>query len=327
MKGWLRFAELAEAAGIESVLISFSRYEPDPLMVSCSLGRVTRQLKFIVAYRSGLMQPATFVQQVNTLSTLIDGRVAVNIVAGSAKAEQRGYGDFLAHDDRYARADEFLAVCHAFWRNGSEVDFEGRYYQVERGKLHTPLLAPGRSAPEIYISGHSERAEQLAIRQGSCLLRVADTPENLQTSVARARSHGLDVCLRFGIICRPTREEAVAVAESLMPDAELQGRKLITALRDDSQMHQEAAAAVGDPSWPAPWLWAGLVPYFGPVWTTILGTPEDIAAVLLAYKRIGVSQFIMSGWPEVDELSVFSRDVLPLVRSGEVGRAVAAADK
>ena len=59
MEGWLRFASHAEEAGIESVLLSFSRYEPDTLMIACALGRVTRKLKFIVAYRSGLMQPTT----------------------------------------------------------------------------------------------------------------------------------------------------------------------------------------------------------------------------------------------------------------------------
>ena len=64
----------AEEAGIESVLLSFSRYEPDTLMVACAVGRATRKLKFIVAYRSGLIQPTTFVQQVNTLSGLIEGR-------------------------------------------------------------------------------------------------------------------------------------------------------------------------------------------------------------------------------------------------------------
>ncbi len=108
MEGWLRFARCAEEAGIESVLQSFSRYEPDTLMVACAVGRATRKLKFIVAYRSGLMQPTTFVQQINTLSGLIEGRVAVNIVAGSSTAEQRGYGDFLEHDERYARAEELL---------------------------------------------------------------------------------------------------------------------------------------------------------------------------------------------------------------------------
>src|SRR5208283_1172971 len=158
MDGWIHFARRAEEAGIESVLISFSRYEPDPFMVSCALGRATTKLKFIAAYRSGLMQPTTLVQQINTLSALIGGRVALNIVAGSSVAEQRGFGDYLSHDDRYARAEEFLAVCHAFWRAEGQVNFDGKYYRVEQGKLHTPFLAPDRMAPEIYVSGHSEAA-------------------------------------------------------------------------------------------------------------------------------------------------------------------------
>ena len=117
MEGWVHFARHAEEAGIDSVLISFSRYEPDPFLVSCALGQATKKLKFIIAYRSGLMQPTTFVQQINTLSGLIGGRLSLNIVAGSSTLEQHGYGDFLAHDERYARAEEFLAVCHAFWRS------------------------------------------------------------------------------------------------------------------------------------------------------------------------------------------------------------------
>src|SRR6266550_7909135 len=94
MEGWVQFARSAEEAGIESVLLSFSRYEPDTLLIACAMGQATTRLKFIVAYRMGLMQPATFVQQVNTLSALIGGRLALNIVAGSSTLEQRGYGDF-----------------------------------------------------------------------------------------------------------------------------------------------------------------------------------------------------------------------------------------
>ena len=37
--------------GIESVLISFSRYEPDPFVVACALGQTVKKLKFIIAYR------------------------------------------------------------------------------------------------------------------------------------------------------------------------------------------------------------------------------------------------------------------------------------
>ena len=64
-------------------------------------------------------------------------------------------------------------------------------------------------------------------------------------------------------------------------------------------------------------LWTGLISLCGPVWTTLLGTPREIADLLLEYKRVGVSQFIMSGWPEVEEVTRFGSEVLPLVREGE----------
>lgn len=316
LKGWVHFASRAEEAGIESVLISFSRYEPDPFLVSCALGQATPKLKFIAAYRSGLMKPTTFVQQANTVSALIPGRLALNIVAGSSTAEQRGYGDYLSHDQRYARAEEFLAVCQSFWRADGDVDFDGKYYRVEQGKLHTPFLAPERSAPEIYISGHSEQAEQLASSKGSCLLRVADTVEKLGPAVARMRERGIEVCLRMCIICRPTREEALKVAESLLPQTDLGQHERSIAVKDDSQMYREAAkVAAGGNNWLNRCLWTGFVPYYGPVWTTIIGTPDDIAGAILEYKQIGVSQFIMSGWPELDEVVTFGREVLPLVRA------------
>ncbi len=149
MQGWTRFARCAEEAGIESVLLSFSRYEPDTILVACAVGQVTTKLKFIVAYRLGLMQPATFVQQINTLSGLIDGRVSLNIVAGSSTVEQRGYGDFLEHDERYARAEEFLSVCRAFWANNGEVNFAGRYCRVEKGRSTHPFNLPHRLSSEI----------------------------------------------------------------------------------------------------------------------------------------------------------------------------------
>jgi alkanesulfonate monooxygenase len=314
MEGWVHFARQAEKAGIESVLVALNRYEPDPLIISCALGQATEKLKFIAAYRSGLMQPTTFVQQVNTLSGLIKGRIDLNIVAGSSTQEQHCYGDFLEHDERYARAGEFLAVCNAFWRANGDVDFVGKYYRVERGKLHTPFLAPDRTAPEIYISGHSEASEKLAYSQGTCWLRVAETPEKLQPVVARAREQGIRICLRLGLICRPTREEAVAAAQSLLP--ENRNESTIT-LKDDSQMYREGAAVASDAFWVNPSLWAGLVPHYGPVWTVLLGSPQELADAFLEYKKIGVSEFIISGWPELDTVETFGREVLPLVRQAE----------
>jgi alkanesulfonate monooxygenase len=313
--GWTHFGKQAEEAGIESLLVSFSRYEPDPIMVSAALGQTTTKLKFIAAYRSGLMKPTTFVQQINTASAFMPGRLALNIVAGSSTAEQRGYGDYLAHDERYARAEEFLEVCHSFWREAGDVNFEGKYYRVEQGKLHTPLFADERHVPEIYISGHSAHAEQLAVTKGTCLLRVADTAENLKPAVARVRERGIEVCLRMCVISRSTRAEAIAAAESLLPQDDMGQYERSVAVKNDSQMYREASKV--EDKWLSPLLWKGLVSYYGPVWTTLVGSFDDVAGALLEYKEIGVTQFIMSGWPELDEVKIFGREVVPRVRRAE----------
>ncbi|HEX6623087.1 MAG TPA: LLM class flavin-dependent oxidoreductase [Pyrinomonadaceae bacterium] len=317
MEGWTKFARAAEGAGIESVLLSFSRYEPDTILVACAVGRATTKLEFIVAYRSGLMQPTTFVQQLNTLSNLIGGRVALNVVAGSSTAEQRGYGDFLEHDERYDRAEEFLAVCRSFWRGAGEVDFDGRYYQVEKGKLHTPFTAPDRTAPEIYVSGHSEQAQRLAMTRGSCYLRLIDTPEKLAPVVSRFRGQGIEVCLRLCVVCRPTRDEALAAAHALLPDEEIERQERAILSSSDSQTLKHALATADNVGWMNRSLWAGLVPFYGSSAITLVGSPAELAEAFLAYKKIGVTQFIIAGWPKLEEMLIFGRDVLPLVREAE----------
>jgi alkanesulfonate monooxygenase len=317
MDGWVRFARRAEETGIESVLLSFSYYEPDTILIAAAVGQATAKLKFIVAYRLGLMQPTIFVQQINTLSGLIDGRVALNVVAGSSPEEQRGYGDFLNHDERYARAEEYLAICRAFWQDNGDVSFDGKYCRVDHGKLHTPFLAPERSAPEIYVSGHSEQAQRLALNHASSWLRLIDTPENLAPMMGRFRERGVEVSLRLCIICRPTREEAVAAANSMLPEEEIGKEERGILSSSDSQTLHQALAAADSVGWLNRNLWAGLVPYYGSSAMTLLGSPQELAETFLAYKRIGVTQFIISGWPKLDEMNIFGREVLPLVRELE----------
>ena len=317
MQGWSRFARCAEDAGIESVLLSFSRYEPDTILVACAVGQVTTKLKFIVAYRLGLMQPATFVQQINTLSGLVDGRVSLNIVAGSSAVEQRGYGDFLDHDERYARAEEFLTVCRAFWAGNGDVNFSGNYCRVEKGKIFTPFTSPERTSPEIYVSGHSQQAQDLALAQGSCWLRLIDTPEKLSASVSHFRGNGVEVCLRLCVVCRPTHEEALAAAAALLPSEEVGREERGILSRSDSKTLKDALAAADNVGWLNKNLWAGLVPYYGSSAMTLVGTPEGLANAFLEYKRIGITQFIIAGWPKLDEMMIFGRDVIPLVRAAE----------
>jgi alkanesulfonate monooxygenase len=263
------------------------------------------------------MQPPTFVQQINTLSGLIGGRVSLNIVAGSSAVEQRGYGDFLDHDERYARAEEFLSVCHSFWANNGEVDFSGKYCRIDKGRIFTPFQSPDRSEPEIYVSGHSEQAQQLAMTRASCYLRLIDTPEKLRPVVKVFRDNGVEVCLRLCVICRPTMDEALGAVQALLPPEEIekQERKILSS--SDSQTLKDALAAADTVGWMNRNLYAGLVPFYGSSAITLVGTPRDLAQAFMEYKEIGVTQFIIAGWPKLEEMMIFGREVLPLVREAE----------
>src|SRR5262245_2967074 len=184
LEGQADFCRQAEEAGIDSLLVDFGYGTPDPMLLAAMLGQKVEKIKFILAYRSGLFAPPMFVQQLNTLSALIDGRLSLNIVAGYSPQEQRSYGDFLTHDERYARTEEFLAICRAFWRREGEVNFKGKYYNVEKGNLKARYISPDRAFPELFIGGGSEQARQLALRQGTCWMRLPDAPEAMRDSIA-----------------------------------------------------------------------------------------------------------------------------------------------
>jgi alkanesulfonate monooxygenase len=312
------FCRYAEESGIDSLLVDFGFAKPDPMLLAAVLGRATRQIKFILAYRSGLFSPTMFVQQINTLSALIQGRLLLNIVAGYSPEEQRAYGDFLSHDERYERTEEFLAVCRSFW-NGGEVNYRGKHYCIEKGSLKTPFVAPARKFPEIIVGGGSPASQQLAIRQGTCWMQLADTPEKMQQACSMALAHGIEVGVRVCLIARPTREESLQAAQALLAENDY-GRKLAGGqdffAKTDSVSFKKAFQ-LGGTEWLTPVLWTGAVRVQGPTAIALVGSPEEIASAILDYKKIGISQFIFSGWPKLDEMVYFGKAVLPLVRQKE----------
>lgn len=312
------FCRFAEQSGIDALLVDFGFAKPDPMLLAAVLGRATEQIKFILAYRSGLFSPTMFVQQINTLSSLIQGRILLNIVAGYSPEEQRAYGDFLSHDERYERTEEFLAICRSFWECG-EVNYDGKYYCIEKGSLKTPFVSPERKFPEIIIGGGSPAARRLAMRQGTCWMQMADAPEKLQEACSKALTAKIEIGLRVCLIVRPTREEALQAAQTLVTENS-PGRKLADNreffARTDSVSFRKAYE-LGDIEWLTPTLWTGAVRIQGPTAIALVGTAEEIASAILDYKKIGISQFIFSGWPKLEEMVYFGRAVLPLVRQKE----------
>jgi alkanesulfonate monooxygenase len=96
----------------------------------------------------------------------------------------------------------------------------------------------------------------------------------------------------------------------------IQGWRPISAA-SDSHTLKHALATADEVGWLDRNLWAGLVPHYGSSAITLLGSPQELAEIFLEYKRIGVTQFIIAGWPKLDEMTIFGKEVLPLIRAAE----------
>lgn len=308
-----------ERYGIESMLMAIGFTRPDPTLLSIELGLRTEKMKFMIACRSGLISPAYWVQQINTASALIPGRICVNIVCGHTPHELRYYGDFLPHDERYERTEEFLNVCRAFWSagpTGLPVNFEGKYYHIENGRLRTPFVASDTAVPEIFVGGNSDQAAALAVRHGDCLWRFPDRDENLRSHCELLNRAGKQLGLLVSLITRPTPEEAAEACHALLAGFGVEAKAVHQqfAHRSDSIGFRAIyASATEESEWLNPWLWTGAVPYLGPPAIALVGSFEQVAAALLHYQSMGITQFLFTGWPDIEEMEYFGCGVLPLL--------------
>ena len=76
----------------------------------------------------------------------------------------------------------------------------------------------------------------------------------------------------------------------------------------------------------APNLWSGVGLVRGGAGTALVGSHEEVAARLEEYHRLGIDEFILSGYPHVEEAYWFAEGVMPLLRAkGIYGRAENAA--
>ena len=112
-------------------------------------------------------------------------------------------------------------------------------------------------------------------------------------------------------------DEAVGAMQALLPPEEIEKQERKILASSDSQTLKDALSAADKVGWMNRNLYAGLVPFYGSSAITLIGTPQDLARAFMEYKEIGVTQFIIAGWPKLEEMVIFGREVLPLVREAE----------
>ncbi|MDR7307077.1 FMNH2-dependent alkanesulfonate monooxygenase [Rhodoferax saidenbachensis] len=320
-------AQAADSLGYEGVLIPTGRSCEDPWVVASSLLSVTTRLKFLVAVRPGLHQPALAARMAATFDRLSGGRLLVNLVTGGDQIELEGDGVFLDHAARYAQSAEFIRI----WReilarshDGESYDFEGEHLSVKGAKLlYPPIQKPH---PAVYFGGSSAAAHDLAAEQVETYLTWGEPPAEVAKKVAdvRERAAKLGRTVKFGIrlhvIVRETEEKAWAAAEDLIShlDDETVVRAQAAFQRMDSEGQRRMAAlhAGGSKRTRAdleisPNLWAGVGLVRGGAGTALVGSAESVAARIQEYAALGLDTFVLSGYPHLEEAYRFAELVFP----------------
>lgn len=321
----------ADSLGYEGVLIPTGRSCEDSWILAASLIDVTRRLKFLVALRPGLVQPAQSARMAATLDRLSGGRLLVNLVTGGDAEELEGDGLFLPHGERYALSREFLTV----WRellarshDGRSLDFEGRQLRVKGGKLLYPPVS--RPYPPVFFGGSSAEGHALAAEQVDTYLTWGEPPAAVAQKVAdvraRAAAHGreLEFGIRLHVIVRETEDEAWRAAAKLVshldPATVEAAQRKFAAMDSEGQRRMAALhrgrfnpANVREGLEVAPNLWAGVGLVRGGAGTALVGNPRQVAERLQEYAALGLKYFVLSGYPHLEEAHRFAELVFPLL--------------
>ncbi|GAC66527.1 LLM class flavin-dependent oxidoreductase [Gordonia soli] len=185
----------------------------DPSLVAASIAAVTTHLGVAVTKSATYFHPYEVARLFGSLDHLTRGRIAWNIVTSLSQAEAQNFGfdQHVAHDERYARAEEFVQTAVKLWSSWDEdavvadkgtgvwadptkvraVDHEGEYYRT-RGPLNQPRSPQHR--PVLIQAGSSSRGKDFAARWAEAIFEIDPTPEGRRAYYddvkSRADNHG-----------------------------------------------------------------------------------------------------------------------------------------
>lgn len=311
----------ADNLGYYGVLIPTGKSCEDSWLVAAALAPITKRLRYLVAVRPGLQPPSLAARMAATLDRLSGGRLLINVVTGGDPVENKGDGIFLSHADRYQVTREFLEVYSRLLK-GEKVDFHGDHIRVEGSEILFPPVQ--EDGPPLYFGGSSDEAIDVAASQIDTYLTwgepVAQVAEKLAVVRQRAEERGrqLSYGIRLHVIVRETEEEAWAAADRLishLDEETIAAAQQIFARMDSTGQARMSALHSGsrDDLVIGPNLWAGVGLVRGGAGTALVGSPQQVADRIREYQALGIENFILSGYPHLEEAHRFAELVMPLL--------------
>ena len=181
----------------------------DPMVLLSALAATTKDIG--LAMTSSVIQshPFQFARQISTLDHLSQGRVAWNIVTSVLENSHRNFGgaSLVAHDDRYAWAEDYVEVAYKLWEGSWEddallADKESGIYADparvnkinHRGELYSidgPHLAlpSAQRTPFLFQAGSSPRGSQFAATHAEATFLFAPHPQYVAKKNAQLASN------------------------------------------------------------------------------------------------------------------------------------------
>jgi alkanesulfonate monooxygenase len=318
-------ARTAEKLGFEGVLTPTGTFCEDAWLTTAALVRETSRLKFLVAFRPGVINPVLAAQMAAAYQRISGGRLMVNIVTGGEPREQARFGDTAPKAERYAKTEEFLSVVRGTWHD-APFDFTGEHFSVE-GAMVSGGITP---APDIYFGGSSGPAGPVAARHADVYLTWGEPLEQVREKItwmrglAEAEGRTLRFGLRVHTLSRDTSEEAwrhaqwlldgldpatIAKAQAALDQSESTGQARMQALRGGRSSYADAHELEVAPN-----LWSGVGLVRGGAGTALVGSHEEVADRIAEYHELGIDEFVLSGYPHLEEAYRVGEGVMPVLR-------------
>jgi len=320
-----KFVKVHEDGGFDRVLVGYSSSGPDGFSVVSYASSISEKLKFLLAHRPGFVLPTLAARKLATLDHFTNGRLAVHIITGGSDAEQQRDGDWLDHDTRYRRTDEYLDIVRRVWTSAESFDYTGEFYHLKQAFSEVkPLQQP--HIP-IYFGGASGAAVGVGAKHSNVYAFWGEPVAAIKQRIAEVKAAapaGKD--LRFSISLRPILGDTEAKAwekahyilarinetraksgtqSPLGADTQPQavGSLRLLDFAQEKEIHDKR-------------LWTPIAAATGARGNTtaLVGTPEQVAESLFDYYKAGVTTILIRGFEPVEDAISYGRDVIPLVR-------------
>ena len=274
----------------------------------------TKRINFLAAVRCGEIHPPMLARTIATLDHILKGRLTINIISSDLP------GMKLESSQRYLRSREVIQILKQSWTQDN-INFKGKFYNIN---LPSAPVKPYQQngGPLLYFGGYSPDGVDLCAEYCDVYLMWPDTEKNIMELINNMKQKAslfertVQFGLRVHVIVRETEKQAIEDAEKLISKLDLElGKEIKNRAQDSKSLGVSRQSNLRDKSnkdyFAEPHLWTGIGLARSGCGAAIVGDPDQVYNKMKRYMDMGISSFILSGYPHEKECKLFAKYVLP----------------